>query len=189
VQELAGIQPLEEAPGYRRFRIAPKPNWRLRHVKARFASPAGTIVSSWALDKHGNLAMEYVVPFDAEAELILPDARAEAIRYEGPQDLTGIVQERGGCRIRLRTGTHRFRYTPSVPYVPRFNSYSDLRDLLANEQVAAIVRRHIPDIDLKKAVIYGMKLASMREMQFVTRITDSQLDALDHELEQYEFTI
>jgi len=189
VQELAGIQPLEDAPGYRRFRIAPKPSWRLRHVKARFASPAGMIVSRWELDKHGNLALECVVPFDAEAELILPDSRKEAIRYEGPQDLTGIVQERGGCRIRLRAGTHRFRYTPSVPYVPRFNSYSDLRDLLANEQVAAIVRRHIPDIDQKKAVIYGMKLASMREMQFVTRITDSQLDALDHELEQYDFTI
>jgi len=31
---MAGIQPVEDAPGYRRFRLAPKLNGRLRRAKA-----------------------------------------------------------------------------------------------------------------------------------------------------------
>ncbi|HZG86268.1 alpha-L-rhamnosidase [Paenibacillus sp.] len=185
VQDMAGIQPMENAPGYRRFRLAPKPNGRLRHAKARYDSRAGTIESGWSLEDDGTLRLEFVVPFHTEAELILPDCEPGRIRYEGARKPSDIVQDGADCRMKLAAGTHRFSYAPTVAYLPRYNSYSDLRDLLADERIAAIVRKHIPDIDRKQGAVFGMKLASMREMQFVTRITNEQLDAMDQELDYY----
>lgn len=38
----AGLSPLEEKPGFRKVRIAPKVNYKLQKVDARYESPAGT---------------------------------------------------------------------------------------------------------------------------------------------------
>ncbi len=189
VQEMAGIQPVEHVPGYRKFRLAPKPNGRLPKVRARYESKAGTIESAWELCKDGHLYFEFTVPFDTSAELVLPDCDVDSL-----QALTGnlpieLIQEGANVRMQLRSGSYNLAYQPTISYMPAYKSHHDLRDLLADEKRAEIVRKHIPDIDQKKGMIYGMKLASLQEMSFITGITKEQLDAMDQELGHYYLTI
>ncbi len=70
-QDVCGIQPLEEAPGFRRFRLAPKPDASLGFAAGVFHSPAGTIESEWAIDNN-TLRYRFVVPFGTAAVLQLP---------------------------------------------------------------------------------------------------------------------
>ncbi len=185
VQEMAGIRPLESAPGYRRFTIAPKPSGRLQHVKARYESAAGLIESGWELTPGGKLELTITVPFHAIAELELPQCEAAAVEVAGKRMPLHLRQADTSCRMELLPGEYRLSYVPTESYVPRYNSYSDLRDLLDDGERVNIVRKHIPDIDLKKDVIYGMKLAHLHEMQFVTGLADETLAALDRELDEY----
>lgn len=68
---MCGIQPREDAPGFRSFRLQPRPSRRLQWAKASFDSPVGRIESSWEY-KDGIFRYCCSVPFDAEAELTLP---------------------------------------------------------------------------------------------------------------------
>jgi len=69
---LAGIR--EAEPGYRRIRLAPRPDARLGHVSARFRSPMGEIASAWSRDGDG-WRWSCTVPPNAEADVTLPDGR------------------------------------------------------------------------------------------------------------------
>ena len=46
---VAGIRPLPEGAGFRRFRLEPMPNSLLAHAEASLQSPQGMISSRWAL--------------------------------------------------------------------------------------------------------------------------------------------
>jgi len=74
----AGIQPLDAAPGFRRFRFAPKPDPRLGGLECRLASPCGEIVSKWSYEG-SEIAIRLTVPFGSSAEVILPDGRSETV--------------------------------------------------------------------------------------------------------------
>lgn len=99
-RDVAGIQPLEEGPGFRRFRLAPKPYYLLKNMECRYESPVGTIESNWKITDDGAVEFFFKVPFGAVAELELPHAKGT--EYEGSRELA--------------SGEHSFRYQPSVPY-------------------------------------------------------------------------
>jgi len=67
-QDVCGIQPMEEAPGFRRFRLAPKPDRSLGFARAVFDSPAGAIESEWRYEGD-TLRYRFVVPCGAAAIL------------------------------------------------------------------------------------------------------------------------
>jgi alpha-L-rhamnosidase len=66
----AGLLLLE--PGYRRFRVAPRPGGGLSSASTWHDSPYGRIRINWTLDK-GLGQIEVDVPPGSEAELVLPD--------------------------------------------------------------------------------------------------------------------
>jgi alpha-L-rhamnosidase len=69
-RHLAGIKPLEEVPGFRKFVIQPRPWTGLDHVRAEHQSPFGRIVSAWK--RVGDrIEYEIVVPEGTEATVIL----------------------------------------------------------------------------------------------------------------------
>jgi alpha-L-rhamnosidase len=73
---VAGLQLVE--PGYRRFRIAPRPGAGITSARATHDSPHGGIEVSWALE--GGLGRVAVtVPAGTEAELALPDGTAAVL--------------------------------------------------------------------------------------------------------------
>jgi alpha-L-rhamnosidase len=70
----AGIQQVDGAPAYRRFRVQPRPGGGLTAAEAAHESPYGRIESAWRL--HGDaLTLRVVVPAGTEAEVVLPDGR------------------------------------------------------------------------------------------------------------------
>lgn len=69
---IAGIQLVDEAPAYRRFRVAPRPGGGISWAEAVHDSPYGRIESSWRL--HGNrFELTVTVPPGTAAEVVLPD--------------------------------------------------------------------------------------------------------------------
>ena len=68
----AGIQLLDEAPAYRRFRVRPRPGGGLTSAEAAHESPYGRIESAWRLSGT-DLELRVVVPSGTEAEVVLPD--------------------------------------------------------------------------------------------------------------------
>jgi alpha-L-rhamnosidase len=75
---VAGIQLLDEAPAYRRFRIAPRPGGGLTWASAALESPYGRIESSWSIGVTGT-TFTVQVPPNTEAEVVLPDGRTAVV--------------------------------------------------------------------------------------------------------------
>jgi len=69
---VAGIQLLDDGPGYRRFRIAPRPGGGLTTARAAHDSPYGCIESSWRL-RDDRFSLTVTVPPGTSAEVLLPD--------------------------------------------------------------------------------------------------------------------
>ncbi|MBQ8089034.1 MAG: family 78 glycoside hydrolase catalytic domain [Clostridia bacterium] len=63
---MAGIDPVEDAPGFKRVRIHPSVDGRIQSVKAQYDSASGLYRSEWSVTENGVI---YVVeiPFDCEA--------------------------------------------------------------------------------------------------------------------------
>jgi alpha-L-rhamnosidase len=86
---VAGVQLLDDGPGYRRFRIAPQPGGGLTWAEAIHDSPYGRIESSWRIVDH-ELLLTATVPAGTTAEIVLPDG-------SGAHQAPGT--ERYACRV------------------------------------------------------------------------------------------
>lgn len=111
-QNIAGIQALEEGPGYKKFRIATVPGAGLTQAEGRLSTYYGDIRSAWAFE--GDRFVHRVqVPVNTTAEVVVPYGTPEAIR-EGGQPLDrakGIRQldpEGSKVRLELQPGTYEF---------------------------------------------------------------------------------
>lgn len=69
---VAGIRPLDNHPGYRRFRVEPRPGASLTWAEATHDSPYGRIESSWRIDGN-DFTLTVTVPPGTTAEVVLPD--------------------------------------------------------------------------------------------------------------------
>jgi len=126
----AGIQPVESAPGFRRFRLKPQPNYLLKSVNAEYMSPAGKIISKWDIKEDGSVSFYFKIPFNTTAELVLPDA--EGTELEGVHE--------------LECGEYTFSYMPNKPYRKMFGINTSMRELFENEKAAEIVKSHLPEM-------------------------------------------
>ena len=68
-EKLAGIQLMN--PGYKKFRIAPRPVKGIKKAEASLESPYGLIKSSWQI-QDGRLVLDILVPANTEATVVLP---------------------------------------------------------------------------------------------------------------------
>jgi alpha-L-rhamnosidase len=71
---VAGLQQIE--PGWRRFRVAPRPGGGLEWAEAVHESPRGRIDVRWE-QRGDRFEMEVGVPPEATAEVVLPDGRSK----------------------------------------------------------------------------------------------------------------
>jgi alpha-L-rhamnosidase len=76
-QHVAGLQLLE--PGYRRFRVAPRPGGGITSASAHHDSPHGRIAVAWRIDGRAG-RLEVTVPDGTDAEVELPDGTRTAVR-------------------------------------------------------------------------------------------------------------
>jgi alpha-L-rhamnosidase len=74
---VAGLQRVE--PGWRRFRVAPRPGGGITHARTHHDSPHGRIEVAWRLDGAAG-TIDVGVPAGTDAELVLPDGSAEPLK-------------------------------------------------------------------------------------------------------------
>lgn len=78
-KNVCGLNPVQDAPGYKRAVLKPQPDKRLGAAKAMVNTAAGYYESGWAYDGD-TVTYTFVVPFDAEAEVILKDADGNTVQ-------------------------------------------------------------------------------------------------------------
>ena len=117
-RNMCGINPVEDCPGFRKAKLAPRPNGRLKWARAILDSAAGRYESSWRIEEDG-LHYAFTIPFDAVAEVDLPDAVVEGVTVNGkPLADTGsdALQEIDGVVFTLTAGHYEIHYVPTVEY-------------------------------------------------------------------------
>lgn len=93
---MAGFMPDEESPGFKKVKLSPRINFRLKYLDAVLDSPAGEYSVHWGLEEGGEVYLKVTVPFDCEAVLTLP-ACSKQPQY-------------------LPAGTYEYRYLPEGLY-------------------------------------------------------------------------
>ncbi len=203
-RNMTGINPSEEAAGFKRFTLAPKPDYQIKSAAGRLRSASGLIESSWKIED-GTLTFAFTVPFDTTARIVLPDARAEDIRdclekagrkvtgtdgkngwYLPREGKTGLEKDKNDTVLYAGPGTYEFVYTPTVPYRKVYSLDSTWEELKANPKTKAILDReyktkedHIP---------FEKELCTLEEMTWgpFTCVPQEQREKIDRLLREVE---
>jgi len=94
---MCGINPDENAPGFKHAVVRPLPNSLLGHARASTLTPYGRLGCGWRID--GELIHIVVdVPCNASATIVLPDAEGAAVRENGAEIGVCGTLERGSGR-------------------------------------------------------------------------------------------
>ena len=122
---IAGLRPA--LPGWGRALIAPHLNWRMKHIRVAFHSPAGLYLSAWKVNEDGSVTVEAEVPEGASATLVLP-AHPEGLRRDiGP-------------------GKHSYIYQPSHSLLYPYSAASRGADLMASPGAREVLQKLMPDL-------------------------------------------
>ncbi len=110
-RDMCGLNPSsgDDLTGFRQARIAPKPDASLQWARARYRSAAGWYESGWQIDDAGQLSIEIVIPFNASARVVLPDAPFGAVSLNGQPLHTG-EQVDDSVELTLNAGCHKIEY-------------------------------------------------------------------------------
>ncbi len=184
---VAGINPTEDAPGFRRAELAPQPDFRLQWAKSSVQTAAGAYKSEWSFDEEGNLTFIFEVPFNATARVRLPRADAAAITVNGqPLRESGIegTQQGEEAHLELTSGSYVIRYTPTKSYVKRLSTHTPLIELLYNGEAKALIAGLLPHgMELNPDTLSGsIGEASLRDLSSYYPMEAGMLDDLDAKL-------
>ncbi|MEH7120345.1 family 78 glycoside hydrolase catalytic domain [Neobacillus vireti] len=187
-RNVAGINPVEEKPGFRQVRLAPKPDYRLKHVKATLNSAAGLYESQWEINDEGQLKFKFVIPFNTTATVELPDAKLENVMMSGQPLVDAEVRScefENRVHVDLYSGKWEFFYTPEVEYIKRCSTQMALVELLGNKEAKKVLEDTVPQATaLSKEMLEKVGHQSLRELSKMPflRIPSEVLDELDLKL-------
>ncbi len=140
-RNMIGIRPVAEEPGFRKAQIKPQPDYRMQWAKMELRSAAGTYRVGWRMEtptRNGSRKMHIsvTVPFNAEAEVWLPDADAG--------EIAGGVQDGDRVKVSLDAGEYEFVYMTTKPYTKPYSVECTLPELTGNPETLEILRKHLP---------------------------------------------
>ncbi|MEG1192336.1 MAG: family 78 glycoside hydrolase catalytic domain [Clostridia bacterium] len=118
---VSGINPVENAPGFKRALLRPMPNSVLTYAKASVRTQYGLLACGWQLDGD-RLTVEVAIPFGTEAEIVLPDADGCAIcENDLPAQLApSFTRGSGHWRYTYRHNAKTIDRRPTKEPTPRF---------------------------------------------------------------------
>jgi alpha-L-rhamnosidase len=186
-RDMCGLNPSfggDQVAGFRRARIAPKPDKALRWAKACYHSAAGFFESGWCIGEQGNLSFEFTIPFNAEAQLILPDANLGEIIINGQLSTTG-TQVGNNLVLQLGAGRYVIDYQPNRPYVKTYSTHTPIVQIVQNEQAKAVLAGVFPMIKvIETSMLDSIGDATLREMATTPYLpmTGEMLDEIDRAL-------
>jgi alpha-L-rhamnosidase len=189
-RNVAGINPVEDKPGFRHVRLAPQPDYRLKYAKATLDSAAGLYESQWELNEEGQLKFRFVIPFNTTATVELPDALLVNVLVNGRplKEVEVSASQRGGqVHVELNSGTWEFFYTPEVEYIKYHSTNMPLSELLSNEEAKNALAEKIPQAaSFPQDMLKNIGHQSLRELSHMPflPILAEVLDEVDLELKK-----
>ncbi len=188
-RNLTGLQPSEDAPGFRKVRLAPQPHGRLRWAKSAVDSASGRYESSWQIQDDGQLAFDFLIPFNAQATVQLPDAELASITLNGQplSVLTPDARQAGtDVTLTLASGQYKISYLPTTPYLIRYSTALPYVQLLSDPHSKKVLQQYVPELVARgnNGMIRMMGQGPMREMAKhpIIAIADSVIAQIDLEL-------
>ncbi|MEH7493302.1 alpha-L-rhamnosidase [Neobacillus niacini] len=194
-RNVAGINPVEDQPGFRQVRLAPQPDYRLKYAKASLDSAAGLYESQWELKENGQLSFKFVIPFNATASVELPDAKLENVLMNGSSLKAAEVrtgQQGEKVHVEINSGTWEFLYTPEVGYIKYYSTQLAVSELLSNDEVKNVLIETAPQVAaLPQDMIAKLGHQSLRELSHMPFLPISKevLDELDIHLKKIKVTV
>jgi len=183
---MAGINPVEDKPGFRHIKLTPMPDYRLKYAKATYNSPVGLYESEWEISEEGNLSFKFTIPFNSSATLVLPNAKLENVKVNGKSlkdTELKASQAYGNVTVELTSGLYEFNYVPEVAYVKYYSTQWSYEDLVNNEEtkkaMVEVLPMMLPDDMVGK--VGNKSLRELSHMPFFPVASDI-LDKLDRKL-------
>jgi alpha-L-rhamnosidase len=189
-RNVAGINPVEDKPGFRHVRLAPQPEYRLKYAKATLDSAAGLYESQWELTDEGQLKFKFVIPFNATATVELPDAKLENVLLNGSllkDEKASAGQYGEKVHVEINSGIWEFLYTPEVEYIKYYSTHMAVSELLSNDEVKNVLAETVPQVAaLPQEMVANLGHQSLRELSHMPFLPISQedLEQLDNKLKK-----
>jgi alpha-L-rhamnosidase len=111
-RDMCGLNPAsgeDSVSGFRHAQIAPKPDKSLQWAKALYRSAAGFYESGWRVDESGQLTIEIVIPFNASARVVLPNAKMDEVSINRHRLNEGEQIDKR-VELTLGAGSYRIEY-------------------------------------------------------------------------------
>jgi alpha-L-rhamnosidase len=109
IKGFAGIEPTDEAPGYRTVTIRPIVPRNLTYAKASVVTPYGTVESGWTKTDDG-VIYDIVIPVGSDAKVWLPAASRITENGAPLAQIAGvasIMEKDGYVCLNLQAGRYR----------------------------------------------------------------------------------
>lgn len=177
-RNMSGINPMEENPGFKKIKLAPMPDYRFKYVKAKFNSPMGLYRSEWIVEENGSLSFEFEVPFNSEAELILPDVDLKSISING-MSLNETKLEVKESLIKLVSGVWKIEYIPTKSYIKYYSCDMPLNELMANDEIKEILIRDFSVVSIVPEPLKGKSIKELSNFPFIP-INDSEIKKINN---------
>ena len=185
-RNMAGINPCEDLAGFKKFRIAPMPNYQIGKSDVKLRSASGLIESAWEIEGK-QIKFHFVVPFDTEAEIVLPDASLDAI-CQADVDAESILQAGKNVVLRVHAGSYEFCYEPTTPYRKIYSLDSSWEELKTNSKTWAILEKEYIEKYISEKIPFEKELCTLEEMTWApfTGIGKEQREKIDRLLREIE---
>ncbi len=138
-QEVAGIQPLEDSPGFKEFKLYPNIDGRMGFVDTSYSSMMGGIKSSWEVLVTNELKCRFIVPMCTVAHVRLPIA-SDTTKFEKYEN---YKNDKTWMYFTLTGGEYDFVYKPVDCFVASYNVEMDTSIILKNEKTKNIVQKYM----------------------------------------------
>ncbi len=168
----AGIQ--QKEAGFKKAFIAPQLNYQLKYLKSYYDSPAGKYTSEWGVTDKEHVHFVFSVPFDCEAEIVLP--------YISELELEGLAEKLHGKtengHLTVGAGEYDFSYETVKPIKPEYScANTSVNELMGIKGV----REAISGIVILETLPKQYLDYSLMEInkQFGGNLTDDQLKEID----------
>ncbi|HMD62046.1 MAG TPA: family 78 glycoside hydrolase catalytic domain [Opitutaceae bacterium] len=117
-EDIAGIAPDEDAPGFRHILMRPTPVGDLTSVKASYRSLYGTISSEWRR-QGATFSLDVTVPANATATVFVPTRSAADVTESGKpaakaDGVRFLRSEGAAAAYEIGSGTYHFRSGPGT---------------------------------------------------------------------------
>lgn len=171
-RHMAGLQPIEAAPGFQRIRYAPQPDGRLQFCRSKLFTPFGLYMSDWEITADA-LCFSLRIPCSCTAELVLPDA-PPVIHINGAAHpyMPGMT---------LPSGTYRIVYAPTRCYYVRYDLDTPAQVVFSNEKLLALLLQIVPQAASVPPILSATAHGSIHALLDASGISinDAQQKALE----------